>query len=407
MKQNTIKPNTIFCRDNLPVLRGVNTDSVDLVYLDPPFNKGKNFHAPIGATAAGAEFSDIWRQEDVKDEWHNEINDRFPVLYKYLDAVENMGSRAAKYYLIYMAVRLIEIQRILKPTGSVYLHCDPTASHYLKLLMDTIFGYRNFRNEIVWSYRRWAGKARKFQTMHDIVLFYGKTPEHTWCWPMEPKAEHTPKYKRWNEVNPDGGLTTYSDKSVQVLETNMRDVWEISWLQSQSKERTGYPTQKPLALLERIIKASTNKGDFVLDPFCGCATTCIAATRLERNWAGVDVSKKAFDLVKMRLKKEVPPDFFIPTPIFRDDIPTRTDRGYKRKFTEEDRNRKYGEQNGKCAGCRILFEKRHLTNDHMTPRAAGGGNEYENLQLLCGNCNSIKGNRPMEYLRARLKALYS
>ena len=154
--QKTLKPSTIFCHDNLPVMRGINSNSIDLVYFGPSLNKGKDFHALIGTSAEDAEFRDIWSSDVVKDEWHNKINDLHPNLYEYLDVVGIVGSRSAKYCLIYMAIRLLEIRRILKPTGSVYLHCDPTANYYLKVLMDTIFGNRQFRNEIVWHYKEAA-----------------------------------------------------------------------------------------------------------------------------------------------------------------------------------------------------------------------------------------------------------
>lgn len=392
MTQKTLKPSTIFCYDNLPILRGINSDSIDLIYLDPPFNKGRNFHAPIGTTAEGAEFKDIWSPDDVKDEWHNEVNDRYPSLYKYLNAVEAIGNRSAKYYLIYMAVRLIEMYRILKPTGSIYLHCDPSASHYLKLLMDTIFKHGNFRNEIIWCYTGPQRSGRYFPRKHDSILFYAKTKNNT----FHKDPIRVPS--KWNQL---GG---FNDGVGGINIGKVPEDWWHMTFGPNSKERIGYPTQKPLALLERIIAASSDKNDYVLDPFCGCATTCIAAAKLERRWIGIDVSRKAHDLVKMRLKNEVPPSFFDGVPVFREDIPVRTDKPFRRKFTAADKNRKYGEQDGKCAACRVRFDNRNLTNDHIIPLAKGGSNEYDNLQLLCGSCNSIKGNRSMEYLRARLKA---
>ena len=172
-----------------------------------------------------------------------------------------------------------------------------------------------------------------------------------------------------------------------------------------SKERLGYPTQKPLKLLDRIIKASSNERDIVLDPFCGCATTCIAAENLQRNWIGIDVSHKAYDLVIERLNSEVPPDLFRGVPVFRTDIPTRTDIPHKKAPTEEDKFYLFGKQNSKCYGCFTRFEIQHLEIDHFIPKSQGGSHERENLQLLCGHCNRIKGDRPMEYLKSKMKAI--
>ena len=460
-----VQTRTIFCYDNLPVLRGINSGSVDLIYLDPPFNKGRNFHAPIGTSAEGASFHDIWSPDEVKDEWHNQINDRFPKLYKYLDAVGEIGSRSAKYYLIYMAVRLVEMKRVLKDTGSLYLHCDPTASHYLKLLLDTIFGHKNYINEITWP--RYAAHSLSklgVDNIADVVLFYSKdrfkkttfnnvygkleeteiknkfpyTEEETgrdfqhialeqnsnkssageyriingkkvfsdigWRWSQETfdkRLAHNPYLIYWTK----NGRPRYKKYADEYEGIPLGNIWsDIPYLSSGDKEKTGYPTQKPLKLLERIINASSNEGGMVLDPFCGCATTCIAAEKLGRQWVGIDVSEKAYDLVKDRLKREVPPDLFRGEPVFRKDIPFRTDIDYKKAPTKEDKKYLYGHQNGRCVACKTKFEIQHLEVDHIIPRSQGGGHERENLQLLCGNCNRRKGDRPMEYLMARLKA---
>ena len=303
---------TIFCDDNIDVLRGINSECIDLIYLDPPFNKNKKFTAPIGSSAEGAEFSDIFREEDVKDEWLVTIKEDHPELYHYLNGIKGVGYSYNFAYLAYMAIRLLECHRVLKQTGTLYLHCDPTMSHYLKSLMDCIFGEDTFRNEIIWSYQRWTGATRHFQRMHDVILFYaGGGKEVTFNQLMEPysaKSQH--KGSRRSKVV-DGSLEqTYTGDTTR--EKAMRDVWEISYLNSQSKERTGYPTQKPIALLRRILMASTNEGDLVLDPFCGCATTCVAAEQLGRQWIGIDVSIKAYELVKERLTREAadPEDLF-------------------------------------------------------------------------------------------------
>ena len=315
--QITLKPYTIFCHDNLPVLRGINSHSIDLIYLDPPFNKGRQFHAPVGTKAEGAGFNDIWHEESVKDEWHLEIKERLPALFDYLKAVERIGSRSAKYYLIYMAVRLIEMHRILKDTGSLYLHCDPTASHYLKLLLDTIFGHKKFINEIVWCYHGpGSPKMKQFSRKHDVIFWYGAGSE--WIFHADAvrqpykdpsqtlrKAFHTEK----NQFDDPKNINLYRERG-KIPE----DWWELRIAARSKKEYVGYPTQKPLALLERIIEASCPKEGLVLDPFCGCATTCIAAERLGRKWIGIDVSPRAFELVKARIQKEVPEDLLVASP---------------------------------------------------------------------------------------------
>ena len=172
----SIENRTIFQGDNLPILRGMITASVDLIYLDPPFNSNKTYSAPIGSEAAGAAFKDSWTLDDVKDEWHRDISKYNSSLYRIIESAELAHSTSMKAYLIMMSIRLIEMQRILKPNGSIYLHCDPTASHYLKMIMDSVFNKENFRNEIVWGYNRFSRKSeRQFARMNDIILFYSST----------------------------------------------------------------------------------------------------------------------------------------------------------------------------------------------------------------------------------------
>ena len=172
------KNRTIWTGDNLPIMRGMNSECVDLIYLDPPFNSNKTYEAPIGSQAAGAAFKDSWALNDLDEAWHGELAEQEPALYTIIDAAGIAHGKGMKSYLIMMGVRLLEMRRILKPTGSIYLHCDPTASHYLKLLMDAVFGMGRFRNEIVWHYRRWTGKAKRFQRLHDLILFYSKANDH-------------------------------------------------------------------------------------------------------------------------------------------------------------------------------------------------------------------------------------
>ena len=170
---------TIWTGDNLDIMRGMNSECVDLIYLDPPFNSNRNYAAPIGSEAAGAAFKDTWTLSDVDEAWHGEIADREPAIYGIVDAAGQSHGKAMKSYLIMMAVRLLEMRRVLKDTGSIYLHCDPTASHYLKLLMDAVFGAGNFRNEISWKRRHGFSSAVhqsvRFGVCTDIILFYAKT----------------------------------------------------------------------------------------------------------------------------------------------------------------------------------------------------------------------------------------
>ena len=299
---------TIFCRDNLDVLDAINSDSVDLIYLDPPFNKKKQFTAPVGSAAEGASFSDIFREEDIKDEWVQSIRYENHELYSYLKGVKEFSNRYNYCYLVYMSIRLLAMYRILKPTGTIYLHCDPTMSHHLKIVMDSIFGESNFRNEIIWFYPDTPGRPKSdFARKHDVILRYTKSDVFTFNRddvkiPIKEESKERYKYAR----TLGGKSTTGGDISGKVPE----DVWKMAVVKRNSKQSTGYPTQKPLGLLERIIKASSNEGDMVLDPFCGCATTCVASEMLNREWVGIDVSKEAYELVKSRLN-EIPKQLMV------------------------------------------------------------------------------------------------
>ena len=409
-----VKNRTVFSNDNLLILRGLDTESVDLIYLDPPFNSNRNYAAPIGSEAAGAAFKDTWTLSDVDNAWHGEIAEREPSLYQAIHAAELIHGKGMKSYLIMMAVRLLEMKRVLKKSGSIYLHCDPTASHYLKVLMDAVFGNINFRNEIVW--RKYGGHKNtaklKFTTENDILFFYSTTNANAYTFNrvFRPLSEQTIK-SEYRHVDENGRRYSiprgrkyrqgvikrvYLDTHPGVAIGNLWMEKELT-MQGKDKERTGYPTQKPIALLERIIKASSNEGDIVLDPFCGCATTCVAAERLGRQWIGIDISEKAVDLVRVRLENEVGLFGHI---IHRSDIPKRSEK------TADYRTHKhtlYGKQEGLCNGCETQFPFRNMTVDHIIPKSQGGTDHEDNLQLLCGACNSTKGNHTQAELIARLK----
>ncbi len=388
-----IKPKTIFTGDNLPIMRGINSESIDLIYLDPPFNSKTNYAAPIGSKAAGAEFKDTWTLSDVDNAWLDLIEAKHPALNRVIHAAM---TNSDKSYLIYMAARLLEMKRILKDTGSIYLHCDPTMSHYLKLVMDAIFGKDNFRNEVVWHYYNVASTSRKFiGRKHDTIFFYAKSDAASFNWDSM-REPYSPD-SNWIKASDSYSDPRYSPNEKGKL---MHDVWRIPTINNMAKERTGYPTQKPLTILERVIKASSNEGNVVLDPFCGCATTCVAADRLQRDWIGIDISEKAAELVVERIKAD---QGLFQKIIARTDIPKRTDLGNVSRYNApENKIQLYGEQSGYCNGCGTHFQKQHLEVDHIIAENVGGTDHIENLQLLCSHCNRVKGERGHEYLISRL-----
>jgi len=393
---------TIFTGDNLPIMRGMNSNCIDLVYLDPPFNSKANYAAPIGSKAAGAEFKDTWSLSDVDVAWLDLLEAKHPALNRVIHAAI---TNSDKSYLIYMAVRLLEMKRILKSTGSIYLHCDPTMSHYLKLVMDAIFGRKSFRNEIVWRYKKYQkAEMRYFTRNSDRLLFYAM--EEAGFSPVLEKLKKPKRFLKrvWDKETKRIVNAKDSDGKVQYMTVNeekIDDVWSLPYLMPASKERLGYPTQKPSKLLEYVIRASSSPGDIVLDPFCGCATTLVAADRLQRNWVGIDISPKAAELVTIRIKQD---QGLFQEIVARKDIPERTDVIQLKPYNSTD-NKKflYGEQEGHCKGCGTHFEMRNLTIDHIIARSVGGTDHLDNLQLLCGNCNSIKGNRGQEYLLAKIE----
>ena len=323
--------NKLYFGDNLDILKDkISSESIDLIYLDPPFQSGKNYNQIFkpetfgvkGATSQIQAFEDTWNWgPEAEREYTELITGRLtkePPRQKLIDLMKAMRSYLTERspllaYLCMMSPRLLELRRVLKPTGSIYLHCDPTASHYLKLLMDAIFGTRNFLREIIWSMETSSGyksQAKNWIRSHDTLLFYSKTSKHFFNKLFHPhKNEYISRFKkvngndrRYRDDRP-GGRKQYLDETPGVA---MGDVWDdiMSFQQASTiKEYLGYPTQKPEALLERIIKASSNKGELVLDPFCGCGTTIAAAEKLNRNWVGIDITYLAIDVIKKRLEK--------------------------------------------------------------------------------------------------------
>ena len=473
---------TLWTGDNLDVMRGMNSDSVDLIYLDPPFNSNQDYAAPIGGEQAMVGFKDTWTLNDVDLAWHGEIAESEPALYSIIDSAGLSHGKGMKSYLIMMSVRLLEMSRILKSTGSIYLHCDDTANHYLKSAMDAVFGASNYRNEVIWKRTTGRSDAQKFGRVHDAILLYSKSSKFTW---NRQYLEHDPEYVKRNYRNQDalghwsvGDLTASGTRVGEsgapwrdidpgkvgrhwatpskggmndfIIERSLVPKWPeaypgvhqrldaldqaglIYWppkggmprlkrylqatkgaavedvfsdippVQFHSKESTNYPTQKPLALLERIIQASSNQGDMVLDPFCGCATACVAAEKLGRHWAGIDISPNALVQVNNRLRNEL--GLFSLTVTHRTDIPRRTDLGPIPHYRTQ-KHTLFGMSEGKCQGCLLSFPFRNLTIDHIIPQSRGGTDHIDNLQLLCGACNSTKGTTTNEEFLVKLRAM--
>ena len=449
-----VNPRTIFENDNLPILRCLEADTIDLIYLDPPFNSNRTFAAPSSSEAAGTGFKDSWTLEDLDNASHGELAEKAPTLYHAISTAEFTHGKSMKAYLIMMGIRMLEMYRILKPTGTLYLHCDDNASHYLKIMMDGIFGSDNFRNEVVWQ-RAVTSKGNLKKGLardSDIILRYSKSNDFVWnpeavTIPYDLKAldEKTKRQYYYVEPgtrrlvshtsitaqtqDPDSHLTyevmgvtrtwrwaearmlkeIEAGRVVQTRPGNvprykryldeqkgkmLNNIWvDIPNLTARNKERIGYPTQKPLALLERILRASSNPGDLVLDPFCGCATTCIAAERLQRPWIGIDLSPKSFKLAKLRLELHGIPQKVI----HRKGTPKlyRPERTVKHTL--------FGLQEGRCNGCQTLAAFRNMTLDPIVAKSEGGADTADNLQLLCGLCQLLKGHGTQEQLIQTLK----
>jgi site-specific DNA-methyltransferase (adenine-specific) len=356
--------NTLYYGDNLDILRKYITDaSVDLVYLDPPFNSNRSYNV-LFKNEGGAEseaairvFNDTWHWgQDAEDTYHALVTEGSAPVSNMIAAMRQfIGTNQMMAYLVMMAARLVELHRVLKPTGSLYLHCDPTASHYLKVVLDTIFDVRNFRAEVMWKRTYSHNDPKNYGNILDSIFYYVKSSDYTWNRVYTPYSleyidkqyRHIENGRRYRLVtlrspqprpnlhyeykgyrpHPNGwavslevmkrldaeGRLYYPKKPDGAIQEKyyldempgvpLQSLWDdINPLSAQAAERLGYPTQKPVALLERIVAASSNEGDIVLDPFCGCGTTIAAAQKLGRRWIGIDITNLAISLQKYRLK---------------------------------------------------------------------------------------------------------
>ena len=410
-----VRNRTLFHGDNLPFLQGINSGAVHLIATDPPFKKGRDFHATPGSLAGGASFKDRWNwDDDVHDDWVDRIKDDWPAVWATIESAKLSYGEDMAAFLCWLAVRLMEMHRILRPDGSLYLHIDHTAHAYVKCLMDAVFGWKNFRNEIVWHYYNIANVARKhFGRKHDSILWYSKSAKASFNWD-DMREDYSPN-SNWVKSSESYGDDRYKPDKRGKL---MHDVWRLPTINNMAKERTGYPTQKPLALYERIIKASSNEGDWVLDPFCGCATTPIAAERLKRRWIGMDIWDGALEQVQNRLARDTGLRFdddhhvALPKVHYETAPPERTDDDeiaapiLKLKITrpKEDWERLSHKQIVKvlesvqgnsvghitCGGCGRVLEREFMELDHILPKADGGRNDITNRILLCRPCNGKK-----------------
>lgn len=488
---------TLYYGDNLPALRRMNSESVHLIATDPPFKKQRGFFSEAGG------YDDRWTwQKDIlgldrkgnavaenHDDWIDQIQDDWPGAWKVIDTARAVYGDDMGAFLCWLGVRLMEMRRILRDDGSIYLHIDHTAHAWVKALMDSVFGAANFKSEIVWRRTTSHSDAKGLGSVHDSILFYTKSSESTWnpiFQPLDPEYVENyyrykdpdgrrfmsadlsgagpgpkrnfgergeiapPKDRHW--MHDDAGITRlllenrifWTRNGVPRLKvylderpgTPADDVWvDILPLRSWHKERRGYPTQKPLALYERIIQASSNPGDIVLDPFCGCATTPVAAERLGRQWVGMDIWEKAYTEITNRLREyNILVDDTEQEGQFNDngmlqfteyrltlidnrekgeEFPARTDDNEvaapslnlkRRRPTEpwqqlsnalmrrilnvaQQRNGLVG-----CAGCGRLLEPDFFHLDHISPKSQGGENYITNRILICAPCNSRKSD---------------
>ena len=408
---------TLFVADNLPILRGIDSESIDLIATDPPFNKGvKAFEGIVaaGTDKAGKKVSykDTWTWGDVQAEWTEAIKDDHPNLYAVIQAANGAAGEDMGAFLCWLGVRVLEMHRVLKPTGSLYLHCDHTAGAWIKAMMDAVFERGNFRNEIIWGYFGPSNVRRNFPRKHDTILFYAKSMEAG----FNPEAVRVP-YKILVGT-PGGSIIGGRHDQSRVDELRQKgkvieDYWTDIFPVVNQKEKTGYPTQKPLALYERIVKASSNEGDIVLDPFAGCATTCLAAERLGREWIAIDINREAEDVVRNRLQREAE----LPRGSrswnravhVRTRPPRRTDDGAKaapeltlvssrpkapRLTARELRARLIVADGLKCQGCGwVPPHEEYMEVDHRVPKSVGGRDDLRNRVLLCSPCNGAKGKK--------------
>lgn len=465
----------LYTLDNLAALRGMNSETVDLIATDPPFNTSRNRAGTAGFYVDKWKWGDTgilpdqWKWNEVHPIWLEQVRDENRALHEVIEAAGQCHGDDIAAFLCFLSVRLLEMHRILKPTGSLYLHCDHAANGYLRMALDAIFGAKNLRNEIVWLRRqdRHNLARRQMGNAHDTIFWYAKSKDAHYNIQYEPytdeyirkaynKVDGRGQYRTLPCTNETGGNKVYefrgitrawrftpehmeelyqNDMLVQATPTSpfqykkyldlnqgvkIQDVWDKVG-GARGKERTGAPDQKPLELYERIVRASSNPGDLVLDPFCGCATTLIAANNLDRRWVGIDRrADAAFHIANRLLGLGINVDEFqAQQQVLLQELqahceildvpPVRTDDGdtapnlaavypARRKPASMSRQQMLdilvGQWGVVCWGCGFEPpDAEHFELDHIDPASQGGSNELDNRCPLCGPCNKRKSNR--------------
>lgn len=466
---------TLFVGDNLRVMRNMESNSVPLIYLDPPYNSNRKYYTAMGGTQVEVAFVDAWTPQHLDQEAMGELAEINQGL---ADACNGAmaHSEQMRRFLIMMSLRLLELYRILWRHGSIWLHVDQTAGHYLKPIMDAIFGAHNFRSEIIWKSVASVknNTKHKFGRAHDILFFYARRGAkvdipHTpldeeyvqktyrnrdrrgrympgnllapgksggyeynflgtvrrWQMPPEKAQQLLVEDRIIHRTTVAGSMRNVAMKKVYLHESKGKpcsDVWtDVSPLHAHSKEYVEFDTQKPVALLKRIIETSSNEGDIVFDPFAGCATTCVTAELMGRQWVGIDIAENAVFKLQQRLNeagdkrtllyggklKEADPiiryhDKGYCKPVRPLRLDTRRHR-MSRSAKDVAKRVLYGREGGEvCNGCDEKFNIRNMTIDHINP---DGGDHIDNFQLLCGWCNSTKGDRSMAYLHDKVNKM--
>lgn len=468
-----VDDNTLFIGDNLDILRGLNSESVDLIYLNPPGNSGRIIRARDTTDAAGVTYDDRWTQDDMRTEWLDEIELRQPDAVPIITAAKVAHDDGMAAYLIFMGVRLLELQRILKPSGSMYLHCNPRTAHYLKALMDAVFGREQFRSDVTWKRTAMREGPKRWVWTHDTMLFYAGPREYAWNQVLQ---EHPPEYwKRyysfsdergryqaqpltrlgrlyddrgvaWRGIDPakagrhwevpmkvlraaypfrgdldrldstqkldlldekglihwtSGGAPRYKIYADMTRGERLSDVvTTIARIDSRDKEYTGWPSQVPEALLDIVIRASTNPGDLVLDPFCGSGTACVVSERRGRRWIGIERAEQAPAVLERRMEREIGGRYFS----VREQAPGRTDEGESHKPLEFGGAKQliYERQQGRCKGCEHNLPEHVLVLDWVDDVPVSQPADIDELQLLCHLCRFLRGKNSMDHLRVQL-----